>query len=288
MIGESVESSSSSSSSLSNPVLKELNVDYTLYGYALFCFGSDLYFIESLQPYYPGLFANNEHQFIGLTAAILFVLESGAFMCGWIHHRDRVDHQHIQLLLSSSSSSKSNIDNNNSEQLQSLTRSKSSSKVDSDDDDNDNDDMSDVSLSTEPDWNLWANALFLIGSIGYVLQSSLEISDCCNLIPKFLNLGNSIIFVLDGIFYWYGLQEGETARAPRADNIPIIIHSKINLYAIATFTFIFASIAYFISAILIMINFDYRGFNMLGAILNAISALIYFLSAFQFREVHVN
>ena len=57
-------------------------VDWTLNGYAIFCVAAWLYFLQSLAPFFPEMYAHGEDSWMGLIGAILFLIESLLYFVG--------------------------------------------------------------------------------------------------------------------------------------------------------------------------------------------------------------
>ena len=137
-------------------------------------------------------------------------------------------------------------------------------------------------------WNFWGNVLFVMGSIGYVISAIMSVYSYYG--PEYdeLNFYLAILFIVDSMVYTFGASVGETSRASRPEGAVALFRSSVDWYAWATGLFVFGSVLYFFSALMVKLQYDKNWINfvnLLGGITFAIDGPLYLISGLQFREV---
>ena len=136
-------------------------------------------------------------------------------------------------------------------------------------------------------WNFWGNILFVMGSLGYVISAVMGVYHYYGKEYDELNFYLAILFIVDSILYSMGSSVGESSRASRPEGAVAWFQSSVDWYTLATALFIFGSILYFISAL--MVKMQARAYwvnlvNLFGGLTFAIDGPLYLISGLQYRE----
>ena len=136
-------------------------------------------------------------------------------------------------------------------------------------------------------WNFWGNILFVMGSLGYVISAVMGVYHYYGKEYDELNFYLAILFIVDSILYSFGSSVGETSRASRPEGATLWFYSSIDWYTLATALFIFGSVLYFISALMVKMHVDTKWINLVnlfGGLTFAIDGPLYLVSGLQYRE----
>jgi hypothetical protein len=133
-------------------------------------------------------------------------------------------------------------------------------------------------------WNLFANIIFLISSLGYVITGINSIRQCCESFNTLFNFYLAALSVLDGFLYLLALVAGEHARSYRPENSVALFHSSIDWYLVATASFIVGSLFYLVAALSVFNGSDGSLYNLLGSIVFIFDSIFYLISALQYRD----
>ena len=137
-------------------------------------------------------------------------------------------------------------------------------------------------------WNFWGNVLFVMGSIGYVISAIMSVYSYYGHLYDELNFYLAILFIVDSMLYSFGAATGESSRASRPEGAVAWFRSSIDWYSWATGLFVFGSVLYFISALMVKLQYDKNWVNfvnLLGGITFAIDGPLYLISGLQYRDI---
>ena len=153
----------------------------------------------------------------------------------------------------------------------------------------------DTTLLWWEDWNFWGNALFSIGSTGYLVTSVFDLLGVYSYLSSVANFWIAVLFVVDAICYIFAMRKGAKARATRQDSFGYASpdgcltrfyfkSGNVDWYILASLGFLIGSILYVVAAYLDFIEVDTTNLYLTGALLFQVDALLYSISGFQVRE----
>jgi len=134
------------------------------------------------------------------------------------------------------------------------------------------------------DWNFWGNFFFIVGSIGYQINSFAELTDSYQTEALILDFSMAVCFVIDSLLYLFALFEGEHSRAPRIRDAAYTLRYDLDFYFQGTIFFILGSLVYLGAAVQDLLFIDSSFMNLLGALIFLIDAPLYIISGYQFRD----